>query len=263
MPFPTGALLMNPSLPHQPDGLPPGPLQWRSEGILLWIAFFLPTLMAWLYFDQFAGLSGWMLALYFLTKLVMVAIALTPLCMTWRLTGRLPRFPIRSFQGVGWGLLFGLAVVGGMLALYYAALQGSPVLTQAPAAIEKRIRGFGVSSPQHFLVMALIISMLHAALEEYFWRWFVFGQLRRTMPWTAALVVAAVGFTLHHVIIIHMFVPSWPWTLLLSFAVMVGGGVWAWIYHKSGSLVGPWVSHMLIDFGLMWIGYDLCRGMWT
>ena len=66
----------------------------------------------------------------------------------------------------------------------------------------------------------------------------------------------------------HIDRPTGAWLNFsyVSFAgsvLMVGGGVWAWLYHKSGSLVGPWVSHMLIDFGLMWIGFDLCRGMWT
>ena len=254
---------MNQSLAHEPDGLPPGPLRWQTEGALLLIAMFLPTLMAWLYFAQFVGQADWMRILYFLTKLLEFVIAATPIYIVWRTTGRLPRFPIRSLHGVTWGLSFGLAVNGGMLALYFLMMRDSSVMSQAPAAIEERIRAFGVTAPGSFLIMAVFISMIHAALEEYFWRWYVFGQLRRGMPVTAALVVAAVGFTLHHVIIIHMFVPSWPWTLFFSFAVMVGGGVWAWLYHKSGSLVGPWVSHMLIDFGLMWIGFDLCRGMWT
>jgi membrane protease YdiL (CAAX protease family) len=103
--------------------------------------------------------------------------------------------------------------------------------------------------------------VLHAAFEEYYWRWFVFGELRRAMPWVVALLLANLGFTLHLIIVIHIYVPSWTMTLLCSLGVFVGGSVWGWIYQKSGSLVGPWVSHMLIDFVLMWIGYDLCRGM--
>ena len=28
------------------------------------------------------------------------------------------------------------------------------------------------------------------------------------------------------------------------------GAAWAWIYHRSGSLLGPWLSHLLIDAGI-------------
>ena len=29
------------------------------------------------------------------------------------------------------------------------------------------------------------------------------------------------------------------------------------IYRRSGSLYGAWLSHLLLDCGIMWIGYDL------
>lgn len=248
---------------QQSDGLPGGPLSWRSEGVLVLIALVLPTVMTWLYFVQFAGQSGWMIGLYTVGKLTMVGIALLPLVMVRRETGHWPHFPLRSCRGMGWGLFFGAITVGTMIWLYHTQLKGSPALERAPAAVGQKLREIGITTAWHFLGMAVFLSVLHAAFEEYYWRWFVFGQLRRGLPWGAALVVASVGFTLHHVIVIYIYVPSWPWTLLFSLGVGIGGGVWAWIYQKSGSLAGPWVSHMLIDFGLMWIGYDLCQGMWT
>jgi membrane protease YdiL (CAAX protease family) len=45
----------------------------------------------------------------------------------------------------------------------------------------------------------------------------------------------------------------------LSFAVALGGGFWAWLYERTGSIFGPWLSHLLIDAGIFWIGYDLIR----
>jgi len=39
--------------------------------------------------------------------------------------------------------------------------------------------------------------------------------------------------------------------------VAVGGGVWAWLYGRSGNFVAVWVSHAIIDMGLFIIGYDL------
>jgi len=37
----------------------------------------------------------------------------------------------------------------------------------------------------------------------------------------------------------------------------VGGTVWAWAYHRSGSLVGPWLSHAAIDAAIFLVGYDM------
>ena len=42
-----------------------------------------------------------------------------------------------------------------------------------------------------------------------------------------------------------------------SFVVALGGGLWAWLYARSGSLFSPWLSHTLVDLGIMAIGYDL------
>ena len=52
-----------------------------------------------------------------------------------------------------------------------------------------------------------------------------------------------------------------PMTSLFSVAVAVGGVVWAWIYQRSGSLYGPWMSHLLIDAAIFLIGYDLAHSL--
>ena len=64
----------------------------------------------------------------------------------------------------------------------------------------------------------------------------------------------------HHVIVLREFFEEAPWLAwLLSSAVAIGGVFWAWLYERTGSLFGPWLSHLLIDAGIFWIGYDLVR----
>ena len=73
-----------------------------------------------------------------------------------------------------------------------------------------------------------------------------------------AVVISSVGFMAHHVIVIHGLLKApWPFTAVLSLAVAAGGAAWAWLYQKSGSLYGPWVSHLMVDSAIMWIGFDL------
>ena len=35
------------------------------------------------------------------------------------------------------------------------------------------------------------------------------------------------------------------------------------MYRRSESLLAPWLSHALVDTGIMLIGYDLLRKYWT
>jgi membrane protease YdiL (CAAX protease family) len=46
-------------------------------------------------------------------------------------------------------------------------------------------------------------------------------------------------------------------TVLLSAAVAIGGAIWAWLYQRTGSLVGSWICHAMVDVGIMAVGYDL------
>jgi hypothetical protein len=82
------------------------------------------------------------------------------------------------------------------------------------------------------------------------------------LPLAVAIAVSAVGFMAHHVLVLATFFGWWTWpTMLFSLAVAVGGGFWAWLYERSGSLVGPWLSHLVVDTGIFVVGYELVRGM--
>ena len=63
-----------------------------------------------------------------------------------------------------------------------------------------------------------------------------------------------------HVIYLAIFFGwSSPATYLFSGAIAVGGGVWAWIYQRTNSIYGPWLSHLLVDVAIYYIGFDLVR----
>ena len=55
--------------------------------------------------------------------------------------------------------------------------------------------------------------------------------------------------------------PRWTMPMAISrgsyAGVAIGGAVWALVYEKSRSLLGPAVSHMLVDAGIFLIGYDV------
>lgn len=168
--------------------------------------------------------------------------------------------PKPSWAGLGAGAALGLAVVLAMFALYYGYLRTSPVFAGAPEAMAHQMTDFGISSLGGFLVLAGFISFIHSLAEEYYWRWFVFGQLQESTPLAAAIAISSLGFMSHHVLVVGKFLTGYgPYTWFFSLCVGIGGALWAWLYHRTGTLYGPWLSHFLVDAGLMWIGYDL----WT
>jgi membrane protease YdiL (CAAX protease family) len=73
-----------------------------------------------------------------------------------------------------------------------------------------------------------------------------------------AIVLSSLGFMAHHVFILGTYFGygSLP-TVAFSLAIALGGGVWAWIYHRSDSLYGPWLSHLFVDVAIFVVGYDM------
>lgn len=164
--------------------------------------------------------------------------------------------------GGGFGLLVGVA----MFALYFAWVRHIPaVADKTPQMIYDRLRQFGRDTPLGYLHVAIVITLVHSLAEEYYWRWFVFGWSRRYLPVFAAIVLSSIGFMLHHIVILGVYFPGHFWTLAMPFSicVAVGGGVWAWLYERSGSLLAPWLSHALIDAAIMLLGYEMVRGYWN
>jgi uncharacterized protein len=217
-------------------------------------ALALPTVATLGYLIAFSGHPSTK-AVYAASKIVQFAF---PIAWVALVQGRKIAVGKPHAADLGSGAVLGLAVLAGMFALYYGLLRSSPVLAGAPAAVAHQMTDFGVHSIGGFLLLAGFISLVHSLAEEYYWRWFVFGQLRERVPLAAAIVISSLGFMSHHVLVVGKFLAGYgAYTWFFSLCVATGGGLWAWLYHRTGSLYGAWLSHFLVDAGLMWIGYDL------
>jgi membrane protease YdiL (CAAX protease family) len=228
--------------------------------IVVLIALVLPSAITWMYFfgaDQAS--AGVQSAVYSVVKVVQFVLP-----VAWVLAvqkGRVTLRP-RGAQGVAFGLAFGAVVAGAMVALYAGYLKSSPLFAEAMPEIRAKVTGFGIDGAWKYAALGIFYSLIHSLLEEYYWRWFVFGQLRAWAPLGAAIAVSSLGFMAHHVLVLGKFFGfANPATYLLSACVAVGGAVWAWLYHRSESLLGPWLSHLLVDAAIFGIGYVLVRDL--
>lgn len=229
---------------------------------LLFLAFAmtLPTLMAWLYFKQLGGQGAaanpLQQAAYSGSKAVQFAL---PVLFLWLTERRIWAVGRPRLNGWPVGVGFGLAVGAAMLVLYHGYLRDSPALADTPAKLRAKLHEFAVDSAGSYWMLAIFIVLIHSLLEEYYWRWFVFGQLRRFVPVALAIALSSLAFMAHHVIILDAYLPGRFWSAAFPFAlgIAVGGAVWAWLYDRADSIYSPWISHALVDAAIFVIGWDL------
>jgi len=172
---------------------------------------------------------------------------------------RRPRAEV--LRRVGWsrpnllrGLAMGAAMGGVILAGYYLVMPGR----LDPGPVVAKARALGVLD--HYWAMAVFISLGNALFEEYYWRGFLVGEVR---AWTGrAVVVCGICggmFGLHHVFAMLPLFPA-GWVAVFTAGTMVAGAAWAWMRVRGWSIWDCYVSHVLADLSIMWIGHDLIRG---
>ncbi len=237
----------------------------KGERWVLCIAMLLPTVAAAVYFVGLSSHASGTAAnpflqwAYALSKLVQFLLP-----VAWLAAAEPAQLRIRriSFRGLPAGIVFGIGAGLFIFMVYHDWLAGSTLFNGVAARIQSKLSEFGAGTPAAYLTLAAFLCIVHSLLEEYYWRWFVYGRLRRHVHRRAALIVAGLAFMAHHVVIIWVYFPGQFSRAVLPFslAVAVGGIVWAWLYERTGSLIGPWASHFIVDAALMAVGYELVFG---
>ncbi len=180
---------------------------------------------------------------------------LTPL--VWWLLVMRTRFPLRPPPRGTWrdGVLLGLAL-GAVIALAYWLI-AHPLVD--PEGIRAAAVQSGFDTPVRYAVMALTICLVNALLEEYAFRWFLYGRCRTLLGPVGGAVLGALIFTAHHVFVLLAYFDA-PLVWLGSIGVFVGGLLWTWLYEKRDSIWPAYVSHIVVDIVLLGIGALLLFG---
>jgi len=228
--------------------------QWA----FLALALILPSLATWLYFVVFGG-QPLMRTVYSISKAVQFSL---PLLFVSLFAGAPVPMALRSTRGLWQGIAFGLVTAVAIQLLYHLLLSKTAAFADMAPRLREKVAGMGALSPARFLLLGAFISFIHSFLEEYYWRWFVYARLRPLAGLGTANLVSSVGFMLHHILVVGVYLgwSNWPLVGLLSMGVAVGGLVWAWMFERFGNVTSPWVSHLLVDCSLIAVGYHQLWG---
>lgn len=212
-------------------------------------ALILPTVAALVYFVLAAG--HWSAALiYGASKAAMVA---WPLWCGWRWA-----WPPAATRTVPWsrivleGLVLGTLMGGAILLAALGPLAW--LLDLAAPNIQAKVTEFSLHTPTAFVSVAIVVSLLHSAFEEWYWRWFAVGHLHQRLRPASAHLLGGLAFAGHHVIVVGVY--AGPVAGILLGLVVGGAGVcWSLLYRRHGSLLGAWLAHALCDAAIFLLGW--------
>jgi len=227
------------------------PNQRSTEWLALISALVFPTAMTWIYFVVLAGeASSIQQTIFGIAKVIQFVF---PVVWVFLICREKFQWPRPEVQGLAIGSGFGLAILVAMLLLYHLVFKQTGMFDDPAEVLREKLLGFGIDALWKYLALGVFYSLCHSMLEEYYWRWFAYRRLQERTSFGTANLVSSLAFMSHHVILLAVYF-GWtsPWTYIFSLPIAVGGGVWAWIYHRSGSLFGPCISHLLVDAGAIY-----------
>ncbi|MDR0705804.1 MAG: CPBP family intramembrane metalloprotease [Planctomycetaceae bacterium] len=233
----------------------------RTNGIILVIAAIFPFFLTLIYFVLLTDSPVIVQRLvYGIGKIIQFTLPVFWVGVLCR-----ERWLVRPWNARGFaeGMAFGMFIAVAMVLLYFFYLGLPEQLlgknTPASLAIIAKMNRLGITNGQQFFLLGVFYSVIHSGLEEYYWRWFVFGRLQRGWSCFFAAIISSLGFTAHHILLLGTYFGYVsPFCWLGSLGVAVGGLYWAWLYKRSDSIWGIWISHGFIDAAIFIIGFMTC-----
>src|SRR5437867_3357354 len=70
-------------------------------------------------------------------------------------------------RGLKLALVMGLVVGAGALGLHFIWLKHTPLYSQTTPKLYRWLADYGLATPQGYIIMALLMALVHAFLEEY------------------------------------------------------------------------------------------------
>lgn len=154
-------------------------------------------------------------------------------------------------KGILSALGLGIGVYTLILGAYFLI---SPFFDFSPIA-GKLTENAGVSA-DNFLFVALYISFVNSLLEEFFFRGFVFSNLKRLSSRSLAYWFSSVIFAVYHVAMMTDWFSPALFVLVMA-GLTVGGLLFNYLNERLNCVYVSWLVHMFANFSINTIGFLL------
>ena len=154
-------------------------------------------------------------------------------------------------KGILTALLLGGLLYGMILGAYFAV---SPFFDFSGIA-DSLTQTAGVTR-DNFLWVSLYISFVNSLLEEFFFRGFIFTNLKKSSNRLLAYGISSLLFSLYHTAMMLGWF-SLPLFLLVLVGLFAGGVIFNYLNERYDSLVVSWGVHMFANFSINTIGFLL------
>jgi len=181
---------------------------------------------------------------YGLSKLLFMLIPI----IYWRISKTPPnttKSPMRLFIVIS-GLVFAFIIFG----VLYAFIEE---ISPFGEKIYQTLSNIGLT--EHFLLYSLGIVIFNSLFEEFYWRYSIFGGLKKFFSFWKAILLGSFGFAIIHFIYFVSFFNTVWIILVLTTASFLFGMFWAWLYHKTNSIFWIWINHSFVNISLLSIEY--------
>ncbi|MCD4656612.1 MAG: CPBP family intramembrane metalloprotease [Planctomycetes bacterium] len=219
----------------------------KNNIIAVCLTMILPSVFSICYF-VFTTEQSFAQILYSTSRFLLVLLPIV-----WVIFVDKQRFPLIRFKtnGLFAGVLSGFFIGAVILAFYFFVFKN--ILDFSMLRFKAEQLGF---SGNNFFIVAIFITLINSLVEEYYWRWFAFSKLRSVISSRKAMIISALGFSFHHLIVLITYF-GMAYGILFSFGTFIGGVVWAYFYDRYDSILPCIVSHIIVDVAVMIVGYDV------
>lgn len=158
-------------------------------------------------------------------------------------------FKIESRKDLIYAIILGIGIYLGILLVYFA-LRNFINLENIIEALDENVD----VDKGNFLWIALYISLINSLLEEFFFRGFIFLNLKRASGRKFAYVVSAFAFSIYHIAIMG----SWFNPIIFIVAMIglfTGGIIFNYLNEKSENIYNSWIAHMMANFAINTVGF--------
>ena len=147
---------------------------------------------------------------------------------------------------------FGVSCIGNLITQFFTGfiyfVSGIELTDRVSAAI-------GSVEPWQAFVCVVLIAPI---MEEFFFRRFVFTNLKQHSGRKLAYIFSAAAFSLYHVaMMIGWFSPAL--FLLVMVGLVIGGMIFNWLNEKLDTIYCSWLTHMFANFAINTIGFMLLK----